>query len=163
MLSAKIKGLHMGNLFVCLLFLVVIGAFNTAKSQEPGKTYVGSEACKDCHETEYQNFQKYAKKSSSFQSVAVMKEGLEKEDLNRCFTCHTTGYGKPGGFKSETETPQLKNAGCEACHGPGSIHAETGDPGEIKGRLSSKDCEDCHSSERVESFQYKPLIYGGAH
>jgi mono/diheme cytochrome c family protein len=37
-----------------------------------------------------------------------------------CLKCHTTGYGKPSGFKSLTETPKLINVQCEACHGPGA-------------------------------------------
>jgi len=81
----------------------------------------------------------------------------------KCFECHTTGYKEPGGFRSEHETPHLKNAGCEVCHGPGSLHVETGEPKDIKGSLTAEDCDVCHSSERVEAFDYKPLIHGGAH
>jgi hypothetical protein len=77
--------------------------------------------------------------------------------------CHTTGYGKPGGFRSEHDTPDLRNAGCEVCHGPGSLHCETEDPGDIMGSLTADECEECHRTDRVEAFDYKPLIYGGAH
>lgn len=31
--------------------------------------------------------------------------------------CTWPGYGEPGGFRFEKETPQLRNAGCETCHG----------------------------------------------
>ncbi len=126
-------------------------------------TYVGSDQCKSCHEKEYSSFQKNAKKAHSYDSIAVMKKGLTDTEFEMCFECHTTGYKKPGGFRSERETPNLKEAGCEVCHGPGSVHAETGDPGDIKGKLTSKDCEVCHNSERVGAFKYKPMVYGGAH
>ena len=43
------------------------------------------------------------------------------------------GYGKPGGFRSEHETPGLKEPGCEVCHGPGSIHAASRDARDIDG------------------------------
>jgi hypothetical protein len=92
-----------------------------------------------------------------------MQKSLTNQELKSCFECHTTGYGEPGGFKSESETPHLKNAGCEVCHGPGSTHVETNDPEDIKGDLTAKDCEKCHNSDRVGAFRYKPLIYGGAH
>jgi len=130
---------------------------------ENQKRYMGSESCKECHAAEYATFKQYNKKAHSFQSITRLKKGLEEAELKKCFECHTTGYSKEGGFRSEQETPQLKDAGCEVCHGPGSVHSETGDPKDIKGKLTAKDCESCHSAERVDSFKYKPLVYGGAH
>ena len=68
-----------------------------------------------------------------------------------------------GGFVSEEETPQLQNLGCESCHGPGSLHADSGDPEDIVGELTAADCEQCHNAERVDNFKFKPLLFGGAH
>jgi len=127
------------------------------------KMYVGSDACKDCHDTEFSNFKAYTRKARSFSSIEVMKKGLTEAELKGCFQCHTTGYGEPGGFISEDKTPKLKNAGCEVCHGPGSVHCETEDAADIKGKLSMADCEECHNAERVGAFKFKPLVYGGAH
>jgi len=165
MLTKIINNLPKFSSGYILLFLSIlcIGFFNEVRCEESGKAYVGSESCRECHETEYTSFITFAKKRHSFESVMIMKKGLTATELRQCFTCHTTGYGEPGGFRSETETPHLKNAGCEVCHGPGSLHAETEDPKDIKWQLTAKDCEVCHSSERVEAFSYKPLIYGGAH
>ncbi|HIJ68796.1 MAG TPA: hypothetical protein HPP81_06780 [Deltaproteobacteria bacterium] len=39
-------------------------------------------------------------------------ELTDSESLG-CYKCHTTGCGEPGGFRSEQETPQLRNARCE--------------------------------------------------
>ena len=130
---------------------------------EEKNTYVGSDACKGCHELEFKNFISYAKKAHSYKDVKILSKKLTSSELVECFECHTTGYGKPGGFRSEQETPHLKDAGCEACHGPGSTHCETGDPKDIKGKLVAKDCETCHNPERVKAFNYRPLVYGGAH
>jgi len=127
------------------------------------KTYVGSDACQECHEVEYKNFKTYAKKAHSYESILSMKRGLTEAEFRKCFECHTTGFGRAGGFRSEKDTSHLRNAGCEVCHGPGSLHAESGEPEDIKGSLTAKDCEACHSLERIEAFDYKPLIYGGAH
>lgn len=127
------------------------------------KTYVGSESCRKCHEGEYDRFRAHAKKADSYKHILMMKKGLTEAEFRQCFECHTTGYGKPGGFRSEQETPELKDAGCEVCHGPGKAHAESQDPKDIRGKLSPKDCEACHNVERVEAFRFKPLIFGGAH
>src|SRR4030042_5696348 len=70
--------------------------------------YVGSDACKDCHEKEYNSFMTYAKKSKSFESIERVRKGLTEEEIKGCYFCHTTGYGKPGGFVSPEKTPHLK-------------------------------------------------------
>ena len=88
---------------------------------------------------------------------------LTAAELKQCYGCHTTGYGESGGFRSLKETPHLKNTGCEVCHGPGSLHAESENPSDLKVEISIKDCVKCHNEERVKAFNYKPLIYGGAH
>lgn len=125
--------------------------------------YVGSEACQTCHENEYKNFITYAKKSTSFKSIERVKKGLTEDEIKGCYFCHTTGYGKPGGFVSLEKTPHLKNAGCEVCHGPGESHVKTQSTRDIKRRMTIEDCEVCHTSERVRAFRYKPMIHGGAH
>jgi hypothetical protein len=84
--------------------------------------YVGMSSCKSCHNKQYQSFSSSAKKSSSFQSINRLRKELTPEEIRGCYACHLTGYGKPGGFVSEEATPDLKNAGCEVCHGPGELH-----------------------------------------
>lgn len=125
--------------------------------------YVGSEVCAQCHEEQYKAFLAYSKKARSFLSISKMRKGLTEEELRKCYECHTTGYGHPTGFRSSVETPGLKNAGCEVCHGPGSKHVKSEAAKDIKGNLTAQDCQRCHSAERVEAFKYRPLIYGGGH
>ncbi len=147
-------------LFCCLLF---VPASATEQGGIPQPRYVGSRACRPCHPEEYSSFIRYARKSTSYRSVEQMKKGLTEEDLRKCYGCHTTGYGKPGGFVSVEKTPELKNAGCEVCHGPGSRHVRTSRPEDIKRRPTRKDCETCHTSERIRAFRYRPMIHGGGH
>lgn len=132
-------------------------------AQAEQAAYVGSQACQECHEGHFKRFEQYAKKAHSFQSITLMSRGLTEAEVKKCYECHTTGYNRPGGFRSEAETPQLKNAGCEVCHGPGSLHVASQDPKDIKAKLSAKDCESCHNSERVGAFRYRPVLFGGAH
>ena len=128
--------------------------------------YVGSASCEGCHEKEYSNFMKFAKKAKSDKSVKVMSKKLTPAELKECYACHTTGYGKPGGFVSYEKIPELGHAGCEVCHGPGAAHVDSGGAKNKilgKGRMNVKDCEKCHNSERVSNFRFKPMLYGGAH
>lgn len=157
-----------GNCFAVKImgFLAVLIAFSCSLAEygiSNSAIYVGSSACRECHEEEYSNYVKYSKKAHSSKSVKIMASDLDPDELEECFACHATGYGKPGGFKSFEETPDLADAGCEVCHGPGSLHVEDGDPELIKRKMDVSECEVCHNADRVENFNFKPLIFGGAH
>ena len=150
---------------VALMFLSM-GMFlggATAPVLADEKSYVGSEACMDCHADQYESYAAYSKKAHSYASVQVMRKGLTEAEYRECLHCHATGYGRPGGFASVEETPGLQNLGCESCHGPGSLHVDSGAPDDIVGDLAPEDCERCHNSERVANFKFKPLLFGGAH
>lgn len=150
------------SLVVLTVSFVMAGLAGQALTQQA--SYVGSEVCGDCHDEEYENYTQYSKKAHSGTAVKTMAGDLSPQELNECYGCHTTGYGQPGGFVSFEETPELGDAGCEVCHGPGSEHVDDyGNPLYIKGNLSIEDCEHCHNPERVAAFDYKPLIFGGAH
>nr|WP_320191779.1 cytochrome c family protein [uncultured Desulfobacter sp.] len=127
------------------------------------KKFVGINACRDCHEEQYDTFMKYSKKADSFLEIKKMEKSLTSEEYAECFECHTTGYGKPGGFVSESQTPDLKNPGCEVCHGPGSVHVETEDPDDIITEITMDHCVVCHDKGRIDEFNFTPLVYSGAH
>ena len=152
------------NKHVLLLSLVAVFFSIPALCAEPsGQAYVGSKTCSQCHEKQYKNFTQYSKKAHAWESIAIMKPKLKENELKQCFECHTTGYGKAGGFVSKEATPDLASVGCETCHGPGSAHAGSGDPKLIARRPSTQTCTACHNAERVEDFRFKPLIFSGAH
>ncbi len=154
---------YLVNVLIALPLIILIPSLNHGEKKKVVPKYVGSEACKKCHEGEYKSFITYAKKATSYNSIERIKDRLTEEEVRGCYFCHTTGYGKPGGFISVEKTPHLKNAGCEVCHGPGELHVKTQSKNYIKNQLTIKDCEVCHTEERVKAFRYKPLIHGGAH
>ncbi|MFH2137390.1 MAG: cytochrome c family protein [Candidatus Omnitrophota bacterium] len=82
-------------------------------------TYVGIESCKACHAKRYEDFQK-----RKFKKAWTILEMRGENKNPECLVCHTTGYGKPGGFVNEQITPHLKFKQCEACHGPASLHTK---------------------------------------
>ncbi|MBZ0254800.1 cytochrome c family protein [bacterium] len=66
-----------------------------------------------------------------------------------CLACHTTGYGKPGGFVSLEETPKLASVQCEMCHGPGEKHIKSKKDNVIPHEWGpeAKTCEKCHNDK----------------
>ena len=104
--------------------------------------YVGAKSCKKCHFRQYKTWSK-TRMASSMDALkpgtfaeAKKKHNLDpKKDYSRdgdCLGCHTTGYGKKGGFPAvvdgqawtEEENKRASRMGgvqCEACHGPHSL------------------------------------------
>jgi len=146
-----------------VVLLAAAGAFHAGAAAERQAVYVGSETCGGCHEAQFTSFRANSKKAHSYENIRNMQKKLTPEEFRGCFKCHTTGHGEPGGFVSIEETPALQNPGCEVCHGPGSLHAASGDPADLTWRVSLQTCAKCHSSERVAAFGFKPMLYAGAH
>lgn len=148
---------------LCTVLGAVVLAPHSSLVAASGR-YVGSESCNDCHPDEYESFQKYARKAHTSESVKLMASDLTEEELESCFRCHATGYGQPGGFVSFEETPDMADAGCEVCHGPGFDHVDSGgDPELIKGDLTVDDCASCHNDPKVRNIRYRPMLYSGGH
>lgn len=125
--------------------------------------YIGAEACEPCHQDQYASFQKNSSKAKSWKSVAKMLPKLTQAEQKTCFACHTTGYGRKGGFESYAATPHLANVSCESCHGPGSLHAESGDKADIRRTPDIAACITCHNADRIQNFNFKPMLYHGGH
>lgn len=110
-------------MFIAASLIVVTSSANAAE-------YIGAKKCKACHIKEYKAWEK----TTMANSIEALKAGVKAAEKKKagldpdkdytadpnCLKCHTTGYGKPGGFKSMAETPDLAGVQCEGCHGPGS-------------------------------------------
>ena len=94
--------------------------------------YIGSKKCKICHLKEWKSWET-TKMANSFEVLrpgeraeAKTNAGLDPEkDYTTdptCLPCHTTGYGKSGGFVDEASSPTLLGVGCEMCHGAGGTY-----------------------------------------
>lgn len=106
-------GIHQKGWLLGLLLCFVLSSF-IAWAQEP--TYIGTRKCSPCHRKEFKSWEQT--------SMAKTFDRLKPEEQGKaeCLICHSTGYGKEGGFKNLEETPGMVGVQCEGCHGPGSIY-----------------------------------------
>ena len=139
------KGLVLAVLAFFVFITLGLFIFHATKaSAQAQATYIGVDKCKNCHPSEYKDFE-----SRKFSKAWAVLQMRGKTSDGECLKCHATGYGKPGGFVSEEATPNLKYKQCEACHGPGSLHAAN--PGDESIKKGMKDyikdndvCIQCH-------------------
>ncbi|XYH96464.1 multiheme c-type cytochrome [Sorangium sp. So ce1128] len=140
-------------------------AFADRVPEKPAKgeaSYIGIDACTNCHEEERKVFDGTA----HARAYATLQQDFKEFNLD-CVSCHVTGYGKPGG-STVTHNASLQNVQCEECHGPGSLHAK--DP-EQKGLIvlspPPESCvSQCHHPPHVEGFEPMSkiqLILGPGH
>ena len=116
--------------------------------------FVGSEACKGCHTKAYDVW----KKSQHSDAFATLKD-QDRHKNSSCIKCHVIGWDQPGGFVSETDSPHLKDVGCEVCHGARKQHLE--DPGLKSAQNPQLDpkkvCLSCHKPPHTNGFEYGPF------
>lgn len=110
--------------------VIVLGLPVLSDAGENG--YVGAGKCKLCHSGQHKAW-KETKMANAFELLkpgnraeAKKKAGLDPDkdytaDAS-CLSCHVTGFGKPGGFKSIEATPALAGVTCESCHGAGGAY-----------------------------------------
>lgn len=110
-----------------------------------GLAFTGSEDCRRCHEYEYDE---WSVKAHADALNKLKNVGSDRDP--ECVICHVVGLEYEGGYVSEATTRQLKDVGCEACHGPGSEHAQS--DGLKLTRPPRRDCLDCHTPERSTGY-----------
>ncbi|MCC7383863.1 MAG: hypothetical protein IT384_18620 [Deltaproteobacteria bacterium] len=129
---------------------------DVSRCAQPEKTkavYVGTAKCVPCHEAAF-NFWKGTKHATAW---ATLEEAKKHFDLT-CVGCHTVGYQQPGGFCRLTDLGELKDVGCESCHGPGSVHAKTGKRDIALGATEATCAGGCHVPEHSDTFEYTAYL-----
>ena len=158
----KYRNVAMAAAFVA--GLVWIGALTVATAADGDDfEYVGSKKCKMCHKDAYKSWEAttHAKAFEILKpgerSGAKEKYGLDSaKDYTTdesCLACHTTGFGKKGGYavpdpadeKAAKKMAKLEGAGCECCHGPGKEYAKL-----------HKEIRNANKGDKKGTRKYKP-------
>jgi len=140
---------------IVLACLLAWSAPTIAAAQEPvaGPAYVGADACQSCHQAIFTSW------SQTKHARTISRLSKEQKDGGECIRCHVTG--SPEQIARELGNPSQPNVQCEACHGPGSLHAadatvRTG----IKKVPAASTCESCHNdkSPKFHGFVYAAML-----
>jgi peroxiredoxin len=122
--------------------------------------HVGSDACKSCHAKEYEAWAA----GPHAHALASLETKQKANDAN-CLKCHTTGFGREGGFPpgaAASAHADLARVGCESCHGPGGNHvAAPKERGKIVALGDKCDscvilqiCGSCHDAANDAGFEF---------
>lgn len=100
-----------------------------------GRKFVGSEACAECHDAEYEKW-KQTPHAHATESLHTPKERshIPRHHDPECLSCHVTGWNPQEffpyvtGYLNFEKSRAMHGNGCENCHGPGASHvsAESG-------------------------------------
>ncbi len=125
---------------------------------------VGSEACAACHAAEFATWAAHP----HARAVSTLEEKGKAADAD-CLRCHTTGFGRSGGFPSDGTADahaDLARVGCESCHGPGGDHVKEG-VAKLGSIVSLGDkcdscvilqiCGSCHNDANDPGFEFEVL------
>lgn len=125
---------------------------NLARDGTTGKLlerYLGIETCRRCHEDLMSRFVA----SRHFRAFETLRQRGASANAE-CLPCHTTGYGRPGGYDPEKEkegAAYLLGVQCEECHGPGTAHTRDG----AYARAARQSCRECHTSKWSPDFEFE--------
>jgi hypothetical protein len=123
--------------------------------------FVGSAACADCHAEAFPQWE-----SSKHHEAWETLEKVGKQLHLNCTGCHVTGWERPGGVCRLDKVAGRESVGCESCHGPGSLHAESPSTDNITRTPGQDVCVTCHNRENSPHFDfatYLPKVLGPGH
>jgi peroxiredoxin len=123
--------------------------------------HVGSDACQSCHAKEHESWS-----AGPHARALASLEAKQKSSDPNCLKCHTTGFGREGGFPPGTAASahaDLARVGCESCHGPGGDHvAAPKERGKIVSLGDKCDscvilqiCGACHDDANDPGFEFE--------
>jgi hypothetical protein len=108
----------------------------------------GSAACVSCHQQD-NSVWAHSKHAHAWETIEA--KGFHVDSY--CQSCHTTGFGLPGGFASRADAKPLGGVGCENCHGPSLAHVKS--PKKARTTFAAADqCSRCHDHENSPNFAY---------
>jgi hypothetical protein len=114
--------------------------------------YATASACLRCHDD---FFAAWSETPHARAHEALITRGKATDP--ECVSCHTTGYGRPGGFSDLTASAlrTWKGVQCESCHGPLAGHPDAS----VQPKpVSAATCTSCHDEANSPGFDYEKYL-----
>lgn len=122
---------------------------SSGKNQEGiSENYAGSNACTSCHAPQF------AKWRGTQHATAYDTLEAKGQQFNvQCLPCHVTGPAAQTGQEMLALAHDLRQVGCESCHGPCRAHILQ--PTDAKAeRPTMATCQRCHSGDHDDRFNF---------
>ena len=116
-------------------------------------SYASSGACVNCHSDE---FARWTLTKHAQAWTTLVRRG--ETDNPECVSCHTTGYGEPGGLGelNDSNVRRFKGVQCEECHGPLGGHPSN--PDVTASAVTRESCLKCHDEANSPDFDYDTYL-----
>lgn len=132
------------------------------KAAEKQAAFVGNKTCAMCHKGAAKG-EIHEKWLASKHAKAFAVLPAEGKTNPKCFSCHTTGAGKTGGYDPAAKNAaDLEGVGCESCHGAGSdykaVHGKDKAKALTLGMVvpTEATCKACHAGAVPEGHKALP-------
>ena len=143
--------------------------------------FIGTDKCRMCHMKQYRAWLEtpHAKAWGALtkgdpKKIADMAAALKIEikgspdATDECIKCHVVGFQLTGGYPQadSAKAAVVMNVGCEACHGPGSLHATAPlaqKKKSINKAVTASLCKQCHTADTSPKFEFAEFVKRGVH
>lgn len=85
----------------------------------------------------------------SIRELPATTIGANFDGMSRCYECHDEDIMPGFAFTAHGSMPDPKGESCEACHGPGSLHRQSGGEPEDIVMPNDANCLACHGASSV--------------
>lgn len=111
--------------------------------------YASSGGCVNCHTSEFARWT-FSDHAKAWEALIERRATTNPE----CVSCHTTGYGEPGGLGELTASNvrRLKGVQCEGCHGP--LRGHPNDETVLARPVVEATCLRCHDEANSPEFDF---------
>ncbi len=130
-----------------------LGRIKAGKLKVVENRYIGWRRCGKCHQAEVKSWRR-TRHAKAYETL-VNKNRQYNLD---CLFCHVTGIDRQHKLAALSVSADLREVGCESCHGPGRAHATNPKKNKLISSPREKICLNCHTKAHDPNFKYEADI-----